>query len=272
MSFFVGLHGPLSSLFQPLRVPSRTPFPTFGGSLSCLLQRLSGPSPFFVALRGYLFAFSWKSFLPCPTFGGSLSSLLQPLSGPSCPFVEIFFPSCLSWWAFTDPFRVFSNPLESLRGIIFCPLDGYFSPFLEIFSPFPTFGGSLSSLLQPLRGPSCPFVEIFFPSCLSSWAFTDPFRVFSNPLESLRGIIFCPLDGYFSPFLEIFSPFPTFGGSLSSLLQRLSGPSPFFVALRGNLFAFFLRALRGSPSWIPFEKCGFRAGRRPAAVSRRTRP
>ena len=79
---FVALHGPLSSLFQPLGVPSRTPFPTFGGSFLSLLQPLSGPSPFFVALRGYLFAFSWKSFLPLATFGGSLSSLLQPLSGP----------------------------------------------------------------------------------------------------------------------------------------------------------------------------------------------
>ena len=39
-------------------------------------------------------------------------------------------------------------------------------------------------------------------------------------------------------FLEIFSPFPTLGGSLLSLLQPLSGPSPFFVALRGYLFAF----------------------------------
>ena len=41
------------------------------------------------------------------------------------------------------------------------------------------------------------------------------------------------LDRYFSPFLEIFSPFPTFGGSLLSLLQPLSGPSWSFVPLRG---------------------------------------
>ena len=126
-------------------------------------------------------------------------------------------PWCLSWWPFTDPFRVFSNSLESLRGLIFNPLNRYFSPFLEIFSPYPTFGGSLLSLLQPLRVPSR-------------------------------------------------TPFPTFGGSLSSLLQRLRGPSPFFVALRGYLFAFswksflplatfgrsllsFLQPLSG-PSWI----------------------
>ena len=104
------------------------------------------------------------------------------------------------------------------------------------------------------------------PWCLSWWPFTDPFRVFSNPLESLRGLIFNPLNRYFSPFLEIFSPYPTFGGSLLSLLQRLRGPSPFFVALRGYLFAFswksflplatfgrsllsFLQPLSG-PSWI----------------------
>ena len=55
-------------------------------------------------------------------------------------------------------------------------------------------------------------------------------------------VIFCPLYRYFSSFVEILSPFPTFGGSLLSLLQPLSGPSPFFVALRGYLFAF---------SWIP---------------------
>ena len=128
VSFFVALHGPLSSLFQPLGVPSRTPFPTLGGSLSSLLQPLSGPSPFLVALRGYLFAFSWKSFSPFPTFGGSLSSLLQPLSGPS-PF------------------------LVALRGYLFA-----FS--WKSFLPFPTFGGSLLSVLQPLSGPSWSFVPL----------------------------------------------------------------------------------------------------------------
>ena len=88
VSPFPTFGGSLLSLLQPLRVPSRTPCPTFGGSLSSLLQRLRGPSPFFVALRGYLFAFSWKSFLPLATSGGSLLSLLQPLRGPSCPFVD----------------------------------------------------------------------------------------------------------------------------------------------------------------------------------------
>ena len=83
VSFFVAPHGPLSSLFQPLGVPSWTPFPTFGGFLSGLLQPLRGPSLFFVALRGYLFAFSWKFFLRLAILGRPLSSLLQPLSGPS---------------------------------------------------------------------------------------------------------------------------------------------------------------------------------------------
>ena len=99
LSPFPTFGGSLLSLLQPLRVPSRTPFPTFGGSLSSLLQRLRGPSPFFVALRGYLFAFSWKSFLPLATFGRSLLSFLQPLSGPSW---IILFPSCSSWIPFVD--------------------------------------------------------------------------------------------------------------------------------------------------------------------------
>ena len=87
---------------------------------------------------------------------------------------------------------------------------------------------------------SCPFVVRRSPSCLSSWPFTDPFRVFSNPLESL-GRSSWPFVDKFLPFRPSWitaPPFPTLGGSLSSLLQPLSGPSPFFVALRGYLFAF----------------------------------
>ena len=79
----------------------------------------------------------------------------------------------------------------------------------------------------------------FVPSCLSSWPFTDPFRAFSNPLEFLHRLIFYPLDRYFSPFLEIFSPFPTLGRALSILPQPLSGPSWIcfcLFALRGYLF------------------------------------
>ena len=76
VSFFVALHGPLSSLFQPLKVPSRTPFPTFGGSLLSLLQPLRGPS--------------WISFC---LFVEILSPLgaprripLEPSPTPSWPF------------------------------------------------------------------------------------------------------------------------------------------------------------------------------------------
>ena len=39
----------------------------------------------------------------------------------SCPSWISFFHWCLSWWPFTDPFRVFSNPLGSLRGFIILP-------------------------------------------------------------------------------------------------------------------------------------------------------
>ena len=110
--------GFLLSLLQPLRVPSRTPFPTFGGSLSSLLQRLSGPSPFFVALRGYLFAFSWKSFLPLATSGGSLLSFLQPLRVPS-----------------RTPFPTFGGSLSSLLQRLRGPSWISFCLFVEILSP-----------------------------------------------------------------------------------------------------------------------------------------
>ena len=114
--------GSLLSLLQPLRVPSRTPFPTFGGSLSSLLQRLRGPSPFFVALRGYLFAFSWKSFLPLATSGGSLLSLLQPLSGPSSSFVPL---RGYLFWAFWITLNCFRQADSALHGI---QLNGWTLP------------------------------------------------------------------------------------------------------------------------------------------------
>ena len=87
-----------------------SPFPTFGGALLSLLQPLSGPSPFFVALRGYLFAFSWKSFLPLATFGGALLSLLQPLRRSSWPFVEMFLPFRPSWITLLPPSRISADP------------------------------------------------------------------------------------------------------------------------------------------------------------------
>ena len=118
------------------------------------------------------------------------------------PSWKSFSPSCLSSWPFTDPFRASSNPLESLRG----------PPSRPLADP----SRASSNAFVALRRSSCPFVEIFFPFV------SFPSR---TPFKSFLGV---PLR----------TPFPTFGGSLSSLLQPLSGPSPFFVALRGNLFAF----------------------------------
>ena len=110
VSFFVALHGSLSSLFQPLGVPWRItlfdPCPTFGGSLSSLLQPLSGPSSSFVALRGYLFAFSWKSFPPARPLAEPSRASSNPfvaLRRSSWPFVDIFLP--FSFVLFVDPLR-----------------------------------------------------------------------------------------------------------------------------------------------------------------------
>ena len=139
VSFFVALHGPLSSLFQPLGVPSRinllppltdtlapfveifSPFPTLGGSLLSLLQPLSGPSSSFVALRGYLF--SWlvglrhgltlHSPLPLSTLHSPLSTLHSPLSTLHSPLIT----SCLFrlGLALPDHFRL-AFLLRSRRG------------------------------------------------------------------------------------------------------------------------------------------------------------
>ena len=169
VSFFVALHGPLSSLFQPLGIPARIN----------LLPPLTDTLAPFVEI-----------FSPCPTFGGSLLSLLQPLSGPSSSFV-------------------------ALRGYLFAFVDFFFplvSFFVALHEP-------LSSLFQPLGIPA-------------------------------RTDLLPPLTDTLAPFVEIFSPFPTLGGTLLSLLQPLSGPSSSFVALRGYLFSFVV--LRGSPSWISF--------------------
>ena len=168
VSFFVALHGPLSSLFQPLGVPSRTPFPTFGGSLSSLLQPLRGPSPFFVALRGNLFAFSWKSFLPCPTFGGSLSSLLQPLSGPSWSFVP-------------------------LRGYLFVLRAPSWIPFVDFFF---------------LRVHSCPFVVLPAPSWIPSSIIVITFHHFKPPRGLPPICARIPLKRRLIPQVRAFAPAP----------------------------------------------------------------
>ena len=87
-----------------------------------------------------------------------------------------------------------------------------------------------------------------------------PFESFPTPWDPFADSSFGPLTDPLAPLVGISSAFPTFGGSLLSFLQPLSGPSSSFVALRGFLFLafvdiFFLRA----PSWIesrPGEKCG----------------
>ena len=95
----------ISSMNYPWRRPIEPP-PT-----------LSGPSSFFVSLRGYVLAFSWISSLHSATLGGPLWILLQPLSGPSSFFVALrgylFFVSSRF---FMDPFVSFVDPL---RGYVF---------------------------------------------------------------------------------------------------------------------------------------------------------
>ena len=63
-----------------------------------------------------------------------------------------------------------------------------------------------------------------------------PFESFPTPWNPFPDSSFAPLTDPLAPLVEISSPFPTFGRSLLSFLQPLSGPSPFFVALRGYLF------------------------------------
>ena len=90
------------------------------------------------------------------------------------------------------------------------------APFVETFSPCPTFGGgSLLSLLHGVRfsTPSWPFVVLRGPSWIS-------FFVFSwIPFVSLRG----------SPSVDIFFPLASFfvalHGPLSSLFQPLGIPA-----------------------------------------------
>ena len=71
-----------------------------------------------------------------------------------CAFVEnlsvLRGPSRIPFESFPTPWNPF---VDSSVALLTDPL----SPFVEIFSPFPTFGGSLLSFLQPLRGPSSSF-------------------------------------------------------------------------------------------------------------------
>ena len=183
---------PDSEFCKRLELPVEilSPFPTLGGPLSSLLQPLSGPSRSFVPLGGYLFAFSCSSWIPfvdiffpflpfLVALHGLLSSLFQSLGVP-LP-INLFAFSC----PLADPSRASSNPLVALRRSS-CPL-------VDIFLPF-----------RALRGS--PSWISFSPSCLSSWPFTDSFRVFSNPLESLCRLIFLPFR---APWRIPLEPSPT---------------------------------------------------------------
>ncbi len=52
------------------------------------------------------------------------------------------------------PFESFPTPWNPFADSSFALLTDPLLPLVEIFSPFPTFGGSLLSFLQPLSGPS----------------------------------------------------------------------------------------------------------------------
>ena len=199
----------------------------------------------------------WISFCPLVSFLLSLVSFFVALHGPlSRPLA--------------DPSRASSNALVALRRSS-CP---FVDIFLSLVSFFVALHGPLSSLFQPLeslRGPP-------------SRPLADPSRASSNAFVALRRSS--------CPFVDIFLSFVAFvalHGPLSSLFQPLGVPSrtplsrPLadpsrassnpFVALRRSSWPFVDIFLSFRvPSWIPFEKCGFRAGRRPAAVTRRTRP
>ena len=66
------------------------------------------------------------------------------------------------------------------------------------------------------------------------------FESFPTPWSPFADSSFALLTDPLSPLVEIFFPFPTFGGSLLSFLQPLRGPSSSFVALRGFLFLAFV--------------------------------
>ena len=111
-----------------------------------LLQPLSGPSWSFVPLRGYRFSLS--VFLRGPS-----RTPFESFPTPWSPFAD---PLPDLWQAPLELSPTPSWPFAVLRG----PSWISFCPFLEIFSPCPTFGRSFLSLLQPLSGPSWSFVPL----------------------------------------------------------------------------------------------------------------
>ena len=173
--------------------------------------------------------------------GGHHAKTLK--SPPELFFVALRAPWWITLFPFVSFFVALHGPLSSptpslrnfvaLRGFLFGPsrplADPSSWPFVDIFLPFP---GNPFSPARPLAEPSRAFSNPFVALRRSSWPFVD---------------FFLPFPG--NPF-----PFPTFGRALSSLLQPLRGPSPFFVALRGFLFAFSWKSFPLPDLWrIPLE-------------------
>ena len=103
-------------------------------------------------------------------FSGGSSWSFLPLSG------KLFSPWCLSSWPFKDPFRVFSNPLESLGGLIFYPLDRSFGALGG--NPFPL-ADPWRILPEPSPTPWWPFVNL-----------SGPLWITLFPFVPLRGYLF----------------------------------------------------------------------------------
>ncbi len=170
-----------------------------------------------------------------------------------------FRPSRIS----SSPFPTLGEPLSiyprrlSAPSSFFVPLRGYlfafsFSPFAEIFCPLPDPWRTPLDL-PPM--PSCPFAVLRAPSWISFCLFAlrgnllPPTRPLADPYRSTPDAL-VPLRRSSCPFVDMFlpfpfrpsrispSPFPTLGEPLSIYPRRLSAPSPFFVALRGYVFAF----------------------------------
>ena len=96
----------------------------------------------------------------------------------------------------------------------------------------PIIGGKYAGTrtLHPIHGNNSPFIGEAVPENISAAQTPTPWNPFA--VSS-----FAPLTDPLAPLVEIFSPFPTFGRSLLSVLQPLRGPSSFFVPLRGYLFS-----------------------------------
>ena len=83
-----------------------------------------------------------------------------------------------------------------------------------------------------------------------------PFESFPTPWNPYADSALALLTDPLAPLVEVISPFPTFGGSLLSFLQPLSGPwGPWsaFVALRGYLFSVHCLSGAGSGCQAPFN-------------------